>query len=157
MKLNTHNRTPKPKISKSIIFLFVLCAILLYGMFGLCAFVCIYYGKSLSIGLLVIFIAVLLTALLLMFTRDVEKAYIEIDGDTIRVVDYYCGIKKEKVYLFSDITSAEIVLGAFPQVKGYRIIKNGTQYIVFRNNKKYLFKIIRLPETEQLFKQFINN
>ena len=87
--------------------------------------------------------------------KDMEKAYIEIKENKIHVVDYYCGIKKEKLFSFSDITSAEICIGNSLKVKGYRISEMGIQYIVFRNGKKYLFKIIHLPETEEIFKQYL--
>ena len=79
----------------------------------------------------------------------------KIKEDVIYVVDYYWGIKKEKHISRSDITSAEICIGYSCKVKGYRFSFGGMRYIVFRNNKKYLFKIIYLPETEEIFKQYL--
>ncbi len=79
----------------------------------------------------------------------------EIKDNEIIVVDYYLGIKKEKHILFSDITSAEICVANSLKVRGYRQSIAGMRYLVFRKDKKYLFKIIHLPETEQLFQQFI--
>ena len=86
-------------------------------------------------------------------SKDFEKAYIEIKGNDIYVVDYYYGIKKEKHFLVSDITAAEILSGRSFKVKGWRIQQ--FSYIVFKNSKKYMFKIICLPETKELFKKYL--
>ena len=155
MKLNTHDRTPRPKNNKLVKGLLVLCAILMFGMFGLLSFACFYYAQSLFGGIFVILIPIALTAIILLHIKDMEKAYVEIKEDVIYVVDYYWGIKKEKHISRSDITSAEICIGYSHKVKGYRFSFAGMRYIVFRNNKKYLFKIIYLPETKEVFKQYI--
>lgn len=153
MKLNTHDRTPRPKNSKFINGMFLLLFVLEYFMVGMLAFACIYYGKSVIWGICVIIIAACFTALILIPMKDLEKAYVEITDKEILVVDYHWGVKKEKHFLFSDITSAEVLPGGSIKIKGDRIRQ--IQYIVFRNNKKYLFKIIYLPETEELFKQYL--
>ena len=155
MKLNTHDRTPRPKNNKLGKGLLVLCAILMFGMFGLLSFACFYYAQSLFGGIFVILIPIALTAIILLHIKDMEKAYVEIKEDVIYVVDYYWGIKKEKHISRSDITSAEICIGYSHKVKGYRFSFAGMRYIVFRNNKKYLFKIIYLPEIEEIFKQYL--
>ena len=87
--------------------------------------------------------------------KDIVNAYIDIDESSIHVVDYYFGIKKEQIFSFSDITSAEIVLGFSHRVKGYRVSAMGTRYIVLKKDNKYLFKVIHLPETENIFKEFL--
>ena len=155
MKLNTHDRTPRPQNSKFIKVMFLICAILIYSVFGLVAFACFYYAQSFVGGLLVIFISVLLTASILTHIKDMEKAYVEIKENEIYVVDYYWGIKKEKHISFSDITSAEICIGYSRKVRGYRWSFSGMRYIVLKKNKKYLFKIVYLPETEEIFKQYL--
>ena len=155
MKLNTHDRTPRPENSKLIKGLFVLCGVLMYSIFGLVSFACFYYANSIVGGVLIILIPVLMTTLILIHIKDIERAYVEINENEIHVVDYYLGIKKEKHISFSDITSAEICIGYSHKVKGYRLSFAGMRYIVFRNNKKYLFKIIYLPETEEIFKQYL--
>lgn len=157
MKLNTHDRTPRPENSSRIKALFWLCAILIYSIFGLVAFACFYYAQSFVGGISVIMIPVLLTVIILIHIKDMEKAYVEITENGICVVDYYWGIQKEKHISFSDITSAEIHMGYSHKVKGYRFSAVGMRYIVFKNGNKYLFKIIALPETEDLFKQYIQN
>ena len=155
MKLNTHDQTPRPKKNKTITFLFVLCAILMYSIYGLTAFACFYYAHSFAGGIFVISIPCVLTTIILIQIKDIEKAYVEIKDTEIYVVDYYCGIKKEKRILFSDITCAEIHPSYSHKVKGYRANAVGMRYLVFKKDKKYLFKILYLPETEQLFKKYL--
>ena len=155
MKLNTHDRTPRPHNSNFIKALFLICAILIYSIFGLGSFACFYYAHSFIGGISVILMPILLTAIILIHIKDIEKAYIEIKENEIYVVDYYWGIKKEKHISFSDITSAEICIGYSHKVKGYRLSFAGMRYIVFKKDNKYLFKIIHLPETEEIFKRYI--
>lgn len=106
-------------------------------------------------GILIILPPIFITAMILIHITDIAKAYIEITDTGIFVVDYYWGIKKEKQVSFSDITSAEICLGYSHKVKGYRFSALATRYIVFRHGKHYLFKVICLPETEQIFKKYL--
>ncbi|MBQ3128967.1 MAG: hypothetical protein IJC13_08015 [Clostridia bacterium] len=155
MKLNTHDCTPRPQNSNFIKVLFLICVFLIYSIFGLVSFACFYYAHSFIGGISVILIPVLLTAIILIHIKDIEKAYIEIKENEIYVVDYYWGIKKEKHISFSDITSAEICIGYSHKVKGYRLSFAGMRYIVFKKDNKYLFKIICLPETEEIFKQYL--
>ena len=155
MKLNTHDRTPRPENSKLIKGLFVLCGVLMYSIFGLVAFACFYYAKNIVGGISVILIPILMTAIILTHIKDIERAYVELDENEIHVVDYYWGIKKEKTLSFSDITSAEIFSGYSHKVKGSRLSIAGMRYIVFLKDKKYLFKIIYLPETEEIFERYI--
>ena len=155
MRLNTHDRTPRPKNSRFVKGLLVMCGILIFGIFALGAFACFYYANSIVGGILVIMIPVLMTALIRTHIKDIERAYVEIQGNEIYVVDYYWGIKKEKHFTFSDITSAEICIGYSHKVKGYRFSFSGMRYTVFKNGDKYLFKIIALPETEDIFKEYI--
>ena len=155
MKLNTHDRTPRPEDSKLIKGLFVLSSVLMYSIFGLLSFACFYYANSFAGGVCVILIPALLTIVVLIRIKDMEKAYVEIKGNVIYVVDYYWGVKKEQRFSFSDITSTEICVGYSNKVKGYRYSFAGMRYIVFNQGEKYLFKIICLPETKEIFGQFI--
>jgi len=155
MKLNTHDRTPRPENSKLIKGLFVLCGVLMYSIFGMGSFACFYYAKSIVGGIFIILIPVLMAALILTHIKDMERAYVEINENEIHIVDYYWGIKKEKHISYADITSAEIHIGDSHKVKGYRWSFAGMQYIVFKKDNKYLFKIICLPETKEVFKQYL--
>ncbi|MBR6768538.1 MAG: hypothetical protein IKM34_03515 [Clostridia bacterium] len=155
MKLNTHDRTPRPTISTPIKGLFILCVVFIFSLFGLGSFACFYYAQSVIAGVSLLLIPVLLTAIILLHIKDMEKAYVEIHENDIYVVDYYWGIKKEKHVSFSDITSAEIHIGRSHKVKSHRFSAAGMRYIVFKKDNQYLFKIIALPETEEIFKQYI--
>ena len=155
MKLNTHGCTARPQNSKLINALFAICGILMFGIFALVSFACFYYANSIVGGIFIILIPVFMTALILTHNKDMERAYVEINENEIHIVDYYWGIKKEKHISRSDITSAEICIGYSHKVKGYRFSFARMRYIVFRNNKNYLFKIICLPETEEFFKQYL--
>lgn len=153
MKLNTHERTPRPKHSRIITAMFVVCFALIGSMLS---FACFFYAESVVGGILAILIPVLVTALILFPITDMEKAYVEIRENEIHVVDYYCGIKKEKQIACSEITSAEIHICYSRQVKGYRLSYTGNaKYIVFKKDNKYLFKIIAFPETEEIFGKYL--
>ena len=155
MKLNTHDRTPKPKDSKFVITMLLICVFLAYTMFVLVAFACFYYAQSLVGGLLCIVIPLLLTAVILILIKDTDKAYVEIKENEFYVVDYYWGIKKEKRISFSNVTSVEILPGYSHRVKGCRWTFFGIRYIVFMKGDKYLFKIICLPETQKVYENYL--
>ncbi len=155
MRFSTHSQTIPSKVPKLLVTMFCVGVGLMYAIFLLGAFACFYHAKNVFGGILVILIPIALTTWYCITTRDICKAYIEINGNEIRVVDYYLGIKKERMVLFSDITSTEIALGYSHRVKGYRFSAMGTRYIVLKKDNKYLFKIIYLPETENIFKDFL--
>ena len=135
MKLNTHDRTPRPQNSVFIKVLLLICIIFIYTIFALVAFACFTYAKTVIGGISVLMALILLTAIILVQTKDIEKAYIEINENKIYVVDYYCGVKKEKHFLLSDITSAEICIGHSHKVKGCRLIFPGIRYIIFKKEE----------------------
>ena len=85
MKLNTHDRTPRPKNSKLVKGLLVLCGTLSFSVFGLISFACFYYAQSIIGGVFVILIPVLLTAIILVSIKDMEKAYVEIKENEIYI------------------------------------------------------------------------
>ena len=155
MKLNTHDPTPGLESNKLLKGLFVFYGVLVYILFGLVSFACFYYAQSFIGGISVILIPIFMTTIILTYIKDMGRAYVEIDENEIHIVDYYWGIKKEKHISYADITSAEICIGYSHQVRGYRWNFAGMRYIVFKKDNKYLFKIIHLPETEEIFKQYI--
>ena len=83
---------------------------------------------------------------------DMKKAFVEITDDKIIAVDYYFGLKHEKVFFIKDIASVEITSGYTMRVRGYRFSGKGfsnLKYIVFRGKKnKYLFKLTCTEETK---------
>lgn len=82
------------------------------------------------------------------------KAYVELQGDKICVVDYYLGIKKEQHFSLNQITSAELCVASSPGVKGYRNY-GPVEYIVFRNGKDYLFKLLHTTATAEAFRPYL--
>ena len=97
-----------------------------------------------------------IAAFVIVTTIDMNKAYIQIDGENITVVDYYFFSRKEKCFTIDEIKTAEIALGYSFRVRGYRYSTMGFSYIVFRNdNNKYLFKVINCPETNDFFSKYI--
>ena len=154
MKLNTYDHTPRPERNNSISAPVIIAVVILYGIVGLSAFV--YFRESQwPLGIVVIFAAILATTMVLTAKKDIEESYVEILGDNIHIVDYPLGIKREKQFKFSDITSAEICHAYSPKTKGCHFSTAADHFIVFYNGKKYLFKIICLPETKEVFKQYL--
>jgi hypothetical protein len=154
LKLNTYDHTPRPQKGKTISVSVMIAAAFIYGIVGLLAAI-YFHSSQWFLGLVVILIAMLTTAMVLAAKKDIEESYVELLGDDIHIVDYPLGIKKEKRITSSDITSAEICHAYSPKTKGYRFSPAGEYYIVFYNGKKYLFKIIYLPETKEIFKPYI--
>ena len=102
-------------------------------------------------SILFISIPTVLIVLTYITMRDINKAYVEINRNSVLVVDYYFGIKKEQLFSFSDITYAEVVSAYSRKVKGYRYSFMGQRYIILKKNNKYLFKILYTPESENIF------
>ena len=85
-----------------------------------------------------------------------EKAYVEITGDTITAVDYYYGVRKEKQFRTCDIVSTEVISGYSLHVRGYRHSHMGICYRIFRGEKgRYLFKLIDIPESAACFQRYL--
>ena len=157
MRFNTHNRTPKNKTPSSAKLMLVVSWGLLLLLIVFIAIACSLDAKSVEPAVLVSTPFLILIAFLLIIVKDMEKAYVEIDDDTVCVVDYYFGIKKEKSFFIQDIAIAEITIGYSMRVHGYRYSQCGCRYIVFRdNNGKYLFKLICVPETKQFFEKYLD-
>ena len=86
---------------------------------------------------------------------DMNKAYVQIDGDHITVVDYYFFFRKERYFKIHEIKKAEFALGSSFRVRGYRYGMMGFSYIIFRDeNNKYLFKVVGCPETNEFFSKY---
>ena len=158
MRFHTHNSTPKPSMKKSVKIMLAVEWGFMLAILVAIAIASSIYGNSAAPAVLILATVLILTVLLLIILKDLEKAYIEINGDTIRVVDYYLGIKKEKSFLIQEIANAEIVNGYSMHIRGYRYSTCGCTYIVFRDNTgKYLFKVLCVPETKQFFDKYLNH
>jgi hypothetical protein len=157
MRFNTHNATPKIENQKSVKIILAICYSLVIALFLFMAIACSLYASSIMPAVVILTPFSLLTALIVTIQKDMGRAYVEVLSNTIAVVDYYLGIKKEKIFLKDDIASVDIQIGYSLQVRGYRYTNAGMTYIVFRdNNAKYLFKIICTPETKEYFNDYLN-
>ena len=156
MRFNTHDRTPKIETKKSVKIMLAFGFGLIIALFLFMAVVCSLYINSIMPAL-VILVPVLVLAILIVLTQmDMDKAYVEIVDDMIVVTDYYFGIKVEKVFSIRDIATAETLIGYSMRVRGYRYSIAGSPYIVFRDkNRKYMFKVICVPETKQFFGRYL--
>lgn len=156
MRFNTHYRTTNLKAKKSVkIILTVALGLLIVYVIFLSVVYSVYVSSA-EPAVIILAPFLILTVLFLVTQRDMEKAYVEINNDKIRVVDYYLGIKKEKSFSIQDTAHAEIIIGYSMRVHGYRYSMSGCSYIVFRDNGgKYLFKVICVPETKQFFDKYL--
>ena len=109
-------------------------------------------SRSILPALIILIPTILIVTFVIVTTIDMNKAYVQIEGNNITVVDYYFFSKKERCFKIDEIKTTEIVLGYSFRVRGYRYSMMGFSYIVFRNaDNKYLFKIINCPETNEFF------
>ena len=152
MIFNTHDRTPKLKTNKTLKIMLILCWSLIGALFLFAAIATSIMSHSILPALIILIPTILIVTFVIVTTTDMNKAYIQIEGNNITVVDYYFFSKKERCFTFAEIKTAEIALGYSFRVRGYRYSMMGYSYIIFRDtNNKYLFKVINCPETNEFF------
>ena len=152
MFFNTHDRTPKLKTNKTLKIMLILCWSLIGALFLFAAIATSIMSRSILPALIILIPTILIVTFVIVTTIDMNKAYVQIEGNNITVVDYYFFSKKERCFKIDEIKTAEIELGYSFRVRGYRYSMMGFSYIVFRNdNNKYLFKVINCPETNDFF------
>ena len=152
MIFNTHDRTPKIKTNKTLKIMLISCWSLMGAFFLFLAIATSIISHSILPALIFLIFATLIVTFVIVSSTDMNKAYVQIEGDNITVIDYYFFSKKERRFKIDEIKTAEIALGYSFRVRGYRYSMMGFSYIVFRNdNNKYLFKIINCPETNDFF------
>ena len=152
MIFNTHDRTPKIKTNKTLKTMLILCWSLMGALFLFAAIATSIMSRSILPALIILIPVTLIVAFAIIVTTDMNKAYVQIEGNNVTVVDYYFFPKKERCFKIDEIKTTEIVLGYSFRVRGYRYSMMGFSYIVFRNaDNKYLFKIINCPETNEFF------
>ena len=155
MIFNTHDRTPKIKTNKTLKIMLSLCWCLMGALFLFAAIATSIMSRSILPALIILIPAILIVTFVIVTTINMNKAYVQIDGESITVVDYYFFSRKEKCFTIDKIQTAEIALGYSFRVRGYRYSMMGFSYIVFRNdNNKYLFKVINCPETNEFFNKY---
>ena len=156
MIFNTHDRTPKLKTNKTLKIMLILCWSLVGALFLFFAIATSIISHSILPALIILIPATLIVTFIIVSSIDMNKAYVQIEGDNITVVDFYFFSKKERSFKFDEIKAAEIALGYSFRVRGYRYSMMGFSYIVFRNdNNKYLFKVINCPETNEYFSKHL--
>ena len=147
MIFKTHELPQEYKATKSGKIMLTICGVLLAFLL-LLIFIVIVVETHKFIGpfCLTILPFLLVGVVWTMILYDMKRAFVEITDKKIIVVDYYLGIKREKVFYREEIVLAEIITGYSIRVRGYRFSGNGfpnLKYIVFRGKKKkYLFKLI---------------
>ena len=130
----------------------ILCWSLIGALFLFAAIATSIMSRSILPALIILIPTILIVIFVIVTTIDMNKAYVQIEGNNITVVDYYFFSKKERCFKIDEIKTTEIVLGYSFRVRGYRYSMMGFSYIVFRNaDNKYLFKIINCPETNEFF------
>ncbi len=152
MIFNTHDRTPKIQTNKRLKIMLTSCWIFFGAVILFSAIATSIMSQSVLPALIILVLIAFVVTIAIVTTIDMNKAYVQIDGDNIIVVDYFFLFKKKRVFNFYEIKTAEIAQGYSLRVRGYRYSMMGFSYIVFRNaNNKYLFKVINCPETNEFF------
>lgn len=152
MVFNTHDRTPRGKTNKTVKIMLISCWSLMGAIMLFMAIATSVMSKSIVPALIIIIPIAFVALFVIVPLVDMNKAYVQIDGDNIIVVDYFLLRKKEKSFKIYEIKTAEVVHSSSFRIRGYRYNMAGFSYIVFRNdNNKYLFKIINCPETNEFF------
>ena len=156
MKFYTHGSVSKTKYRQPIDILEKICFSLIFSLFIFMAIACSLYIRSIAPAIVLLLPMSLANLYGFISDQDMKRAYIEIHNNTICVVDYYFGVKKEKVFSIQDIINAESLPSSSFSVRGYRW-PYMTRYIVFRgHNGKFLFKVLHIPETESFFHAYLN-
>ena len=147
MIFKTHELPQEYKATKSGKIMLTICGVLLAFLLLLIFIVIVVETHKIIGPFCLTFLPFLLVgSVWTMILHDMKRAFVEITDKKIIAVDYYLGIKREKVFYREDIVFAEIITGYSIRVRGYRFSGYGfpnLKYIVFRGRKKkYLFKLI---------------
>ena len=147
MTFKTHELPQKYKATKSGTIMLTICCVLLAFLPILAFIALVVETHKFIVPFCLTFLPFLLVgSVCTMILYDMKRAFVEITDKKIIAVDYYLGIKREKVFYREDIVFAEIITGYSIRVRGYRFSGQGysnLKYIVFRGKKKkYLFKLI---------------
>lgn len=156
MRFNTHNRTPKIETKKSVKIMLTIGFGFMISILIFLAIVFSFYINSFMPAVLILTPVLVLSMLITIPQKDMERAFIEIIDDTVIAEDYYLGIRIKKTFLLRDIAEAEVLVGYSIRVRGYRYSNAGCSYIVFRDKSgKYMFKVICVPETKDFFEYYL--
>lgn len=157
MKVFTHHSGEKKPLPRSYKILMAVCLSITPCSILFLAVVLSIEVKSVTPALIILLPFAAIALWVHVITRDMEKAYVEITDDTITVVDYYYGVRKEKQFRTCDIVSTEVISGYSLRVRGYRHSYMGICYRIFRGEKgRYLFKLIDIPESAASFQRYLD-
>ena len=157
MKIFTHHSGQEKPLPRSYKILITVCLSIFPCFFLFAAIVLSIEVQSITPALIILLPAAAIALWIHIMIRDMAKAYAEVTDDTITVVDYYCGIRKEQQFRTCDIVSTEVVIGYSFRIRGYRHSHFGTSYRIFRGEKgRYLFKLINIPESAGCFQRYLN-
>ena len=120
MIFNTHNRTPKIQTNKTLKIMLISCWSLMVAFFLFFAIATSVMSQSILPAVIILIPITLITVFAIITTIDMNKAYVQIDGESIIAVDYYFFLRKEKCFTIDEIKTAEIALGYSFRVRGYR-------------------------------------
>ena len=137
MKFYMYGRTPRKKEPKWI-------TIVLISFFTFITAVCFVFGIVRSIDaqsilpfLIILCCFALLALIISPVYYNMNHAYIEIEGETIKVVEYPFFKKRERIVLLHDIKKVKFRAGGRGQLP----------YLMFKNDRnKYLFHLDYVPE-----------
>ena len=111
----------------------ILCWSLIGAFFLFLAIATSIMSHSILPALIILIPVAFIASFAIVTTIDMNKAYVQIDGDNITVVDYYFFSKKERCFRIDVIKTAEIALGYSFRVRGYRYSMMGYSYIISLN------------------------
>lgn len=152
MFFHTHERTPKPKTTKARKMMLFSCWGFMGAVFAFVAIAISVMSQSILPALILLLLWGAIATFAIISTVDMSKAYVQIDGDDITVVDYVFLFKRERLVKYHEIKTVKLLQGRSLGVRGSRY--GFIFYIVFQDeNNKYLFKVFHCPETEAFFRK----
>ena len=144
MKFYMYGRTPRGKTPKWItIFLisFFACLAAFFFMMGIVMSI---DAQSILPFLIILCCFALLALIISPVYYNMNHAYIEIEGETIKVVEYPFFKKRERIVLLHDIKKVKFRVGG----------KNQPPYLMFKNEQnKNLFHLDYVPEVIEYVKK----
>ena len=137
MKFYMYGRTPRVKTPKWITIVLVSFFAFLVTFFFMVGIVISIDIQSIFPILIVFSLSLFFAFLMANLAYNMNHAYIEIEGETIKIIEYPFFKKREKSVLMCDIKKVKWRAGGRTQFP----------YLVFKNNKnKMLFHLDYVPE-----------
>ena len=143
MKFNMYGRTPRGKTPRWItvfIVSFFACLVVIFLMVGIIMSI----DAQSMLPFLITFCCFALLALLISpVYYNMNHAYIETEGETIKCVEYLFFKKRERIVLLHDVKKVKFRVGG----------KNEFPYLMFKNEQnKNLFRLDYVPEVIEYMK-----